>query len=339
VTRGTVTALLLIAFLLPLGIGGCSNSVNSSRTSARYPGAEYHKHGVQELKKGNYVGALEDFTQTIRLEPDNPKAFVSRGMTYFYMQEFDKALSDLTQAIKLDPNDTEALANRGGVYVLIGEFDKAIADEDAALEIEPNFALAFINRGAANFRIGALDDAIADESRAIELAPHAANAYDNRGICYCFNEQWDKAMADINEAIKLDPKMAMAYSNRGLVFFATGEPVMAMQDFYESIQLDPNLWLGHSNLAAMLSTCADNKFRDGKKALQHAETACKLTSWKEPECLSSLAAAYAELGEFEKAVHWQQEALEKTPTGNTREREKRSLFLKAFQQGKPYRAK
>ena len=58
---------------------------------------------------------------------------------------------------------------------------------------------------------------------------------------------YDKAIADYNEAIRLDPKYALAYNG----------------------------------LAWLAATCPDAKYRDGKKAVQSAVTACKLTEWKE----------------------------------------------------------
>jgi len=337
VMRETATAVFLTMLLAIPTLVGCSSGSKGAKRATASPGATYHKQGMAELKKGDYSGAAECFTDLIRVEPNNPKAYVSRGMTYFYMREYQKSLSDLTEAIRLDPSDVEALANRGGVYIQIGEFDKAIADENVTIDIEPNFALAFVNRSAAYARKGDFDEAIADASRAIDLAPHYAMPYNNRGGYYLFREEWEKAMADLNEAIRLQPKMAMAYTNRGLVFFRRAQPIRAMQDFYESINLEPNLWLGHSNLASFLATCSEAKFRDGKKALQHAEKACELTSWNEPEALTSLALAYAELGDFEKAVHWQEESLNKTPLKPAKAKEKRTLILETLKQGKPFR--
>ena len=44
--------------------------------------------------------------------------------------------------------------------------------------------------------------------------------------------------------------------------------------------------------------------------MENAKKACELTSWKEPKCLDTLAAAYAETGAFDKAVTWEQKAIE-----------------------------
>lgn len=86
--------------------------------------------------------------------------------------------------------------------------------------------------------------------------------------------------------------------------------------------------------------------RDSKKALEYAQKACELTSYKYANDLESLAAAYAELGNFEKAVKWQKKALELAPAYSKKSvepdyskesLEKARLRLKLFQAGKPYR--
>jgi hypothetical protein len=52
--------------------------------------------------------------------------------------------------------------------------------------------------------------------------------------------------------------------------------------------------------------------RDGKRAVEQAKRACELSGWKEPFFQEALAAAYAECGDFEKALEWQNKAIKLT---------------------------
>ncbi|MEK7842393.1 MAG: hypothetical protein AAB197_06930, partial [Deltaproteobacteria bacterium] len=72
------------------------------------------------------------------------------------------------------------------------------------------------------------------------------------------------------------------------------------------------------------------------KALEYAKKACELTDWKDPYKLDTLAAAYAEAGQFDEAIKWQEKALE-FPEYPKDEREKADLRLKLYKEGKPYR--
>lgn len=84
------------------------------------------------------------------------------------------------------------------------------------------------------------------------------------------------------------------------------------------------------------ATCPDAKYRDGKKAVEDATKASQLTAGKEVRILETLAAAYAEAGDFASAVMWQEQAMALAP-----EKSKRSVRfrLDLYNSHRPYRQK
>ena len=75
--------------------------------------------------------------------------------------------------------------------------------------------------------------------------------------------------------------------------------------------------------------------RDGTRAIESASRACELSGWKDANDIDTLAAAYAEAGDFDAAVKWQTKAnalyadAGDKATGQER--------LKLYRENKPYR--
>jgi tetratricopeptide (TPR) repeat protein len=131
--------------------------------------------------------------------------------------------------------------------------------------------------------------------------------------------------------------LATALTNRGLVEGRRGNWQRAIDDYREALRLQPKLVSAHNNLAWVLATCPVDALRNGQEAVEQATWACKASGWSTPHCLGTLAAACAEVGDFDQAVKWQQRALadpayrkkygEETVTGR----------LRLYEQGLPCR--
>jgi len=88
--------------------------------------------------------------------------------------------------------------------------------------------------------------------------------------------------------------------------------------------------------AWFLATCRDASFRNGQQALQDGKTACKLTNWTDESAIDTLAVAYAEVGDFNSAVRYAQQALA-TKGITSADAKKIQRHLESFQQRKPIR--
>jgi hypothetical protein len=110
----------------------------------------------------------------------------------------------------------------------------------------------------------------------------------------------------------------------------------SLADLIESIRLDPENAYAHNNQAWLWATCADRRYRDGARAVESATRVCELTKWMKASNVDTLAAAHAEHGDFDKAVHWQAEAIKLLPDGDQKKKSEERLRL--YKEKKPYRA-
>lgn len=224
---------------------------------------------------------------------------------------------------------------RGYCWERKKEYDKAIADYSEAIRLYPEYAGAYNNRGIVLQKKQEYDKAIADYNEAIRLDPKYALAYNNRGNAWHEKQEYDKAIADYNEAIRLDSKYASAYNNRGTVWYEKQEYDEAIANYNEAIRLDPKFASAYNQLAWLQATCPDERYRDGKNAVTAATKACELTSWKDDGVMDTLAAAYAESGDFEQARKWQEKAIQLAT--NEKDNQEFRSRLELYQSGKPYR--
>jgi tetratricopeptide (TPR) repeat protein len=182
---------------------------------------------------------------------------------------------------------------------------------------------------------GELDKAIADYTEAIRVDQKLAQAYYGRAHIYCKKGEFDKAIGDYTQAIRFHPKDADGYYRRGMIYADKGEFGKAIADCEESIRLDPNNALACNATAWLQATCPDPRFRDRKGAIENAKRACELTGEKDDAYIDTLAAAYAENGDFQNACKWQTRAIELTKDEQYKKEYRSRLQL--FEKRQPYR--
>ena len=87
--------------------------------------------------KGEYDLAIADYSQSLRLNRDNPRAFFNRAVAYANKGEHQRAVADFNEAIKLDPQDADAYLGRGAMHEELDNEAAARADYQKALQIVP----------------------------------------------------------------------------------------------------------------------------------------------------------------------------------------------------------
>jgi tetratricopeptide (TPR) repeat protein len=245
---------------------------------------------------------LSSHNEAAQFNLSDPTAFVHRGIAYTKTGEWDHAIRDFTEAIKLNPNEVLAYDYRGCAYFVKGELDKAINDFGQVIKLDTTNSRVYLNRAGAYHERGNFDAAMSDVNECLRLNPTNSNALTARGTFHCEKDQFEKAIQDYNEALRIDPKNDSTYTA----------------------------------LAWLLATCEVTSVRSGKRAVEAATKACDLASWKRWECINTLAAAFAEVGDFDKAVKYVKQAMTVTGVSDD-DRKKMQKILSLYEHRKPNR--
>jgi tetratricopeptide (TPR) repeat protein len=253
---------------------------------------------------------------------------------YLVMGRLEDALDDFDAAVRLAPYFHDALVVRGHTRLLLQQEDLGLADLETVLLQDPANEAARTARAEYWHRRVDLERAIADWTEAIEADAARSAFYRDRGLLYHFQGDCTAAISDQTKAIRLGPSDAVAWNNRGAARLKRGEWAEAAADLREAMQRNPKLPNSYRHLAWLQATCPEAEYRDGNEAVANATRALELADWKRREWLDVLAAAHAEIGNFDEAVRWQRKCLDQSSPETKAEQQAR---LELYEGRQPFR--
>lgn len=188
------------------------------------------------------------------------------------------------------------------------------------IERNPDAWPAYNNLGHFLLRRGSVDEATTNFRKALELNPVDATARQgvrvNLGNALLNKGEVDEALDQLEKASAIQPD-ARAHNSLGSALRQKGRFDEAIAHYEKAVQMAPQSSALCRNLAWLLATCPDPSLRNGPRAVELAERAEQLSGGRDPEMIHTLAAGYAQEGQFSKAVITAQRALElATAQGN-----------------------
>ncbi|MDI6741199.1 MAG: tetratricopeptide repeat protein [Smithella sp.] len=172
------------------GIGAPLKEESASKLGERYPVDSGLSPAQALMKKAKELcssdgacsgEAIQYLTEAIRLEPDNPAAFILRGEAYYKTGQTTLAVDDLTNAIRMEPANTPAYALRGFAYGDMAQYDLAVQDFDKAILLSPGTASYYKGRGDIDLFSNKIAEACQSFKKACEY-----------GVCEALQEQKDQ---------------------------------------------------------------------------------------------------------------------------------------------------
>jgi tetratricopeptide (TPR) repeat protein len=247
------------------------------------------------------------------LDPGHLQACNALGAIYQQLGQLDLAVIQYQQAIRIRPDFAPAHNNLGTLLQKQGKLDQSAVHLRQAIRINPEYSKAHNNLGVTRLAQGRLGEAEDHLRQALTTNPQMAEAHFNLGRVYGRRRQLDQAVAEYEEALRLQHDYELARVNLALVLEGQGKTRQALEHLRRATSSSRASPAAADALAWMLATAADDALRNGQEALRWARSCVKATGGRHAPYLSTLAAAYAEVGDFTEAIRWQQKAIQAAP--------------------------
>ena len=239
---------------------------------------------------------------TLARNPECWMAHTNIGIVFLQQGKIDDAIAHYRLALQMQADSWDAEYNLSTALVAKGQVDEAILHCERAVGMRPTDPDAQVSLGNALFAKGRIDEAIAHYQKAITAQPDHFLARYSLGHALLEKGELEGAIQFCRSALLLRPSDADCQTTLAIALEEKGNPTEAIQHYQKALELAPKSISTLTNLAWLLATSQDASLRNGAKAIELATQADRLLGGTNTLVLRTLAAAYAENGEFTNAI-------------------------------------
>jgi tetratricopeptide (TPR) repeat protein len=266
-----------------------------------------------------YDEALKYCDSVIKQAPRSPLGYDLRARVKVMMDDLPGAMKDLDEAINVDGDHIPALLMRSNLHAMQGHEDKANADVEKLQKLAPDLPQVLLIRSVMAANKKRWGEAITNMQLALQTDPTNHDWQIRLAGYYVGDNRPRKAIELLTQVIDSltddnDPQdretKGDALEARGNALLSVGKHAEAIKDYDEALKIDPEDTGVLNNMAWVLATSPDDNVRNAKRSVELGTKACDLTKYEKPHILSTLAAGYAESGDFETAKKYSAKAVE-----------------------------
>jgi protein O-mannosyl-transferase len=247
---------------------------------------------------------------TLARNPECWMAHTNLGLVLLQKGKIDDGIAHYRSALQMQPDSWDAEYNLGAALLGKGQADEAILHCERAVGMRPTDPDARVCLGDALVQKGRIDEAIAHYQKAMMLHPDHFLARYGLGHALLERREFESAIEICRSALLLRPWDADCHTTLAIALEEKGNPAEAIQHYQKALELAPSSIPTLTNLAWLLATSQDASLRNGPKAVELAGQADRLIGGTNTLVLRTLAAAYAENGEFANAIRTARSAMQ-----------------------------
>jgi tetratricopeptide (TPR) repeat protein len=268
--------------------------------------------------------------------PANDFAHLALAEALAKQGELDLARPHYAAALEADPGNAEVQFAVGLFLLKDGNPQQAVRHLEEAVRLDPDGVPKRNNLATTLFQQGRTDEAIAHGQEVLKVDPNSVPALFVLGLAYGRQEsELDRAVAYLRKAVELAPGDVNCRCALARNLCRAGRAEEGRQEYREAFRLDPAWAEGYDRTAWALAAHPEAAQRNGPRAVDLAETVCLAAEGRRPQYLQTLAAAYAEVGRWDRAEETNVKALELArssgPAGLTAALEEQLALARAHQ--------
>jgi Flp pilus assembly protein TadD len=248
------------------------------------------------------------FRRAITVDPNNYVAHCAYGLFLSDRGSLPEALLELRKTVQLIPQSAKGHALLGKVLYSAGERDAAAAELRIALKFRPGEVDAHNDLGSILLDKNLPAEAAAEFAIALQYEPDNPTTHCLMGKASAMQGRLDEAREQFSEALRLNPQLCDAHYQLAMALAMQHKTTEAVAHYRMALSLQPAMPDALNNLAWILATDPHAEIRNGFEAVKLARRACTLTRNAVPLMMGTLAAAYAEAGDFDEAIACAQRA-------------------------------
>jgi tetratricopeptide (TPR) repeat protein len=295
--------------------------------------------GALTWRQAAMYGDIETLWRTtLTRNPECWMAHTNLGMVLLQKGELNDGIAHYRAALQMQPDSWDAEYNLGTALVAKGEVDEAIVHCDRAVAMQPNDPDGQVSLGDALLQKKRIEEAIVHYQKAMAVRPDYFLAHYGLARAFLEKGELDAAVHHCRVALFIRPDDADCHTVLAVALDQKGETAEAIHHYEEAVQISPKSISALTNLAWLLATSSNNALRDGNRAVKLAGEANQLLGGTNTLVLRTLAAAYAENGEFANAIMTAQSAMQLARMhGETTVMADLDQQIALYQLGMPYR--
>jgi tetratricopeptide (TPR) repeat protein len=201
---------------------------------------DFINRGNIYLNAQKFDDAINDFTQALKLEPDNVWALADRAVAHMWKREFDAGESDLAAAEARDANNPVIPRARGLRAELTGDCSKAVQLFTQSLTRAPSDAFSLGHRAACEAATSHPDEALADSAQALKINPDWLSLRLLRANILMRQGKRDLVAAEADAMIHENPGSDFAFVAAAKTYAAVGQTDKAMQAIDHALEIKPS---------------------------------------------------------------------------------------------------